>query len=140
MSTTGEHGNAHMWWTSMSVPWQITPLTLPPFRQAMHARTCTAFLLQNFGHMVQVPHVPDACWLSTHFYYCYCSYCYFCYYYYYGAGEHGNAELVNKYGFALADNPFDCVKLDKTSLVGIATKHMGREICQQRCTFLSDQR
>lgn len=56
------------------------------------------------------------------------------------AGEHGNAELVNKYGFALADNPFDCVKLDKTSLVGIATKHMGNDVCQQRCTFLSDQR
>ncbi|DBA97673.1 TPA: hypothetical protein ACH3X3_012565 [Trebouxia sp. C0006] len=54
-------------------------------------------------------------------------------------GEHGNAELVNKYGFALADNPFDCVKLDKTSLVGIATKHMGNDVCQQRCTFLSDQ-
>jgi len=57
-----------------------------------------------------------------------------------GAGEHGNAELVNKYGFALADNPFDAVKLDKTSLVGIATKHMGNDVCQQRCTFLSDQR
>ncbi|DBA84491.1 TPA: hypothetical protein ACH3X1_006110 [Trebouxia sp. C0004] len=55
------------------------------------------------------------------------------------AGEHGNAELVNKYGFALADNPFDTVKLDKTSLVGIATKQMGNDVCQQRCTFLSDQ-
>ncbi|KAL0040401.1 hypothetical protein WJX77_006166 [Trebouxia sp. C0004] len=54
-------------------------------------------------------------------------------------GEHGNAELVNKYGFALADNPFDTVKLDKTSLVGIATKQMGNDVCQQRCTFLSDQ-
>jgi len=94
---------------------------------------------------VQVPHVPDACWLSTHYYYYYYHYLYYCcyyyyYYYYYGAGEHGNAELVNKYGFALADNPFDCVKLDKTSLVGIATKHMGNDVCQQRCTFLSDQR
>lgn len=57
-----------------------------------------------------------------------------------GAGEHGNAELVNKYGFALADNPFDSVKLDKTSLIGIATKQMGNDVCQQRCAFLSDQR
>lgn len=54
-------------------------------------------------------------------------------------GEHGNAELVNKYGFALPDNPFDAVKLDKTNLVGIATKQMGNDVCQQRCTFLSDQ-
>ena len=57
-----------------------------------------------------------------------------------GAGEHGNAELVNKYGFALTDNPFDSVKLNKASLVEIATKQMGNDVCQQRCTFLRDQR
>ncbi|DBA79471.1 TPA: hypothetical protein ACH3X2_007743 [Trebouxia sp. C0005] len=54
-------------------------------------------------------------------------------------GEHGNAELVNKYGFALTDNPFDSVKLNKASLVEIATKQMGNDVCQQRCTFLRDQ-
>ncbi len=56
------------------------------------------------------------------------------------AGEHGNAELVNKYGFALPENPFDAVKLDKAGLIAIASKQMGTGICQQRCSFLEDQR
>ncbi len=83
VSTAGEHGNTHKWWTSMSVPQQKIPLALAIFRPAMHARTCTAYSLQNFGHMVQVPHVPDACWLSTHYYYYHYLYYYCCCYYYY---------------------------------------------------------
>ena len=56
------------------------------------------------------------------------------------AGEHGNAELVNKYGFALPDNPFDAVTLNKDSVVDIASGHMGEASCQQRCAFLDSER
>lgn len=57
------------------------------------------------------------------------------------AGEHGNAELVNKYGFALPDNPFDTVKLDKQCLVALANQHEGGgKACKKRCKFLNDHR
>lgn len=56
------------------------------------------------------------------------------------AGEHGNAELINKYGFALADNPFDSIKLDKDTLVAQAADAMGEEECNQRCAFLRHHR
>lgn len=52
------------------------------------------------------------------------------------AGEHGNAELINKYGFALTDNPFDSIKLDKGTLVAQAADAMGEEACKERCAFL----
>ena len=55
-------------------------------------------------------------------------------------GEHGNAELINKYGFAVPDNPFDAVQLDKDALMASATESLGEEGCQQRCSFLNAHR
>ena len=56
------------------------------------------------------------------------------------AGEHGNAELINKYGFALPDNPFDSIKLDKDTLLAQAADAMGEEACSQRTAFLHHHR
>lgn len=55
-------------------------------------------------------------------------------------GEHGNAELINKYGFAVPDNPFDSIKMDKDALVAEAADAMGEEACNQRCAFLHHHR
>ena len=38
-------------------------------------------------------------------------------------GELGNADLVNKYGFALRQNPFSVVQLDKATVVEAARQH-----------------
>ncbi|KXZ53733.1 hypothetical protein GPECTOR_6g650 [Gonium pectorale] len=51
-------------------------------------------------------------------------------------GEHGNAELVNKYGFALPCNPFDEVSLDKDELMAAAEAELGRKAAQRRAKFL----
>ncbi|BDA50036.1 probable N-lysine methyltransferase SETD6 at N-terminal half [Coccomyxa sp. Obi] len=52
-------------------------------------------------------------------------------------GELGNAELVVKYGFALRNNPFDVVLLDKAAVVEEARRMLGDRACRQRCRFLS---
>lgn len=55
-------------------------------------------------------------------------------------GELGNADLVTKYGFALLDNPFDAVLLDKEQLVSEARRCLGDRACRQRCRFLAQER
>ena len=55
-------------------------------------------------------------------------------------GEHGNAELVNKYGFALPDNPFNTVKLDKQELGTLAKQRLGSKAYKKRRKFLDDHR
>lgn len=55
-------------------------------------------------------------------------------------GEHGNAELVNKYGFALPDNPFDTVKLDKQKLSALAKQKLGSKAYKKRRQFLDAHR
>jgi SET domain-containing protein 6 len=40
-------------------------------------------------------------------------------------GEHSNAELLRKYGFALPANPFDSVTLPPDALVGRAAAALG---------------
>lgn len=55
-------------------------------------------------------------------------------------GEHGNAHLVMKYGFALRGNPFDAVALDKQQLVAAAREVVGGRQSRQRCRFLQDHR
>jgi SET domain-containing protein 6 len=55
-------------------------------------------------------------------------------------GELGNAELLMKYGFALLDNPFDAVALDKGRLVAEARRMLGDRACRQRCRFLARER
>lgn len=55
-------------------------------------------------------------------------------------GELGNAELVTKYGFALRENPFDAVLLDKSEVVVESRRIMGDRACRQRCRFLSRER
>lgn len=59
-------------------------------------------------------------------------------------GELGNAELVSKYGFALPDNPFDALELDKQDLVDAARLHMRKSLSERcfrrRMRFLEQQR
>ena len=55
-------------------------------------------------------------------------------------GEHGNAELVGKYGFAVSANPFNAVHLDRQDLVSIAASIMGERPVRRRCRFLSTHR
>ncbi|CAL8465452.1 g4988 [Coccomyxa elongata] len=54
-------------------------------------------------------------------------------------GELGNSELVVKYGFALRNNPFDVVVLDKAAVVEEARRMLGDRACRQRCRFLSQE-
>lgn len=51
-------------------------------------------------------------------------------------GEYGNSELVNKYGFALQDNPFDCLQLCKSDLADYAERHLGAKEWRRRSMFL----
>ncbi|KAG2499786.1 hypothetical protein HYH03_002083 [Edaphochlamys debaryana] len=53
-------------------------------------------------------------------------------------GEHGNAELVNKYGFALPYNPFDELLLSKASLRAAMEAVWGRKGAQRRAKFLEE--
>ena len=55
-------------------------------------------------------------------------------------GELGNAELVAKYGFALPDNPFDKLTLDKATLVELVCDLLSKSALAQRCDFLERQR
>lgn len=60
-------------------------------------------------------------------------------------GELGNADLVSKYGFALRNNPFDAIQLDKQQLVAAARKGAARHKVtkrsfQRRLQFLQDER
>eukprot|EP00887_Chlorella_sp_A99_P004898 scaffold4.g4898.t1 len=51
-------------------------------------------------------------------------------------GEHGNDELVAKYGFALRENPFTAVRVGKAALLAAAEAALGRRRCRARCRFL----
>lgn len=52
------------------------------------------------------------------------------------AGELGNAELVSKYGFALRQNPFTVVSLDKAALLAGAEAWLGQRAARRRARFL----
>lgn len=54
-------------------------------------------------------------------------------------GELGNAELVKKYGFALRQNPFTLVTLDKPRLLGAARRALGPARWRKRSALLRDQ-
>jgi len=51
-------------------------------------------------------------------------------------GEHGNAELVLKYGFALLQNPWTTVTVAPRDLEAAADAVLGSQVAQQRCKFL----
>ena len=55
-------------------------------------------------------------------------------------GEYGNSELVYKYGFALRDNPFDSVSLDKELLLEKVKSCIPADSFDARCTFLDQFR
>lgn len=54
-------------------------------------------------------------------------------------GELGNAELVKKYGFALRQNPFTTVCLDKAGLLEDAKRYLGAAAWRRRSKLLRDQ-
>ncbi|PRW44560.1 ribosomal lysine N-methyltransferase 3 [Chlorella sorokiniana] len=54
-------------------------------------------------------------------------------------GELGNAELVKKYGFALRQNPFTAVSLDKAGLLGDAKRQLGTAAWRRHNKMLRDQ-
>ncbi|KAL4428485.1 hypothetical protein ABPG75_002574 [Micractinium tetrahymenae] len=54
-------------------------------------------------------------------------------------GELGNAELVKKYGFALRQNPFTAVGLDKRRLLAAAAAALGPRRWKARSRLLRDQ-
>ncbi|CAD7703274.1 unnamed protein product [Ostreobium quekettii] len=53
-------------------------------------------------------------------------------------GEHSNAELLHKYGFALLSNPFNVITIAKQAVVDAMTDIMGEELCRERCELLQD--
>ena len=55
-------------------------------------------------------------------------------------GELGNAELVNKYGFALRNNPFSVVLLEKAAMLQAAESIVGQREMRQRSRFLRRER
>ena len=55
-------------------------------------------------------------------------------------GELGNVDLVSKYGFALGDNPFSVVVLDKAAVLQAAERLMGVRKLRLRCRFLRKER
>lgn len=55
-------------------------------------------------------------------------------------GELGNADLVSKYGFALSDNPFSAVILDKASLLQAAEGMLGVREMRLRSRGLRKER
>ena len=55
-------------------------------------------------------------------------------------GELGNVDLVSKYGFALSDNPFSVVVLDKASVLQAAERTMGVREMRLRSRFLRKER
>lgn len=46
---------------------------------------------------------------------------------------------MKKYGFALRQNPFTAVALDKRHLLAAAAKALGTARCKTRCKLLRDQ-
>lgn len=54
-------------------------------------------------------------------------------------GELGNAELVKKYGFALRQNPFTTVSLDKAGLLEDAKRQLGAAAWRRHSKLLRDQ-
>lgn len=54
-------------------------------------------------------------------------------------GEHGNAELVCKYGFALRENPFTAVTISKEEVLDAAKEEIGRKEFKNRCRFLEQE-
>ena len=55
-------------------------------------------------------------------------------------GELGNADLVSKYGFALRENPFSTVVLDKSAVLQAAAKIIGQREMRLRSRFLNRER
>jgi hypothetical protein len=55
-------------------------------------------------------------------------------------GELSNTELVLKYGFALRDNPFTSVELDKAVFVEAARSGLSAKAFAKRQQFLLDHR
>lgn len=55
-------------------------------------------------------------------------------------GELSNTELVLKYGFALRDNPFSMVELDKGVILRAAQQLHGAKAFAKRRRFLLDHR
>ncbi|GIL53585.1 hypothetical protein Vafri_9195, partial [Volvox africanus] len=51
-------------------------------------------------------------------------------------GEHGNSELVNKYGFALPYNPFNELLVDKGAVMAAVETVMGHREAKKRARFL----
>ncbi|KAK9815861.1 hypothetical protein WJX72_010928 [[Myrmecia] bisecta] len=54
-------------------------------------------------------------------------------------GELGNTELVNKYGFALRQNPFSVVELNKAALLVAAKQELGAKAWKARCKMLEEE-
>ena len=55
-------------------------------------------------------------------------------------GEHGNPQLVCKYGFALQRNPFNVICLSKDALLGAAAAHLTPTHLSKRRAFLEGSR
>ena len=55
-------------------------------------------------------------------------------------GELGNEDLVVRYGFSVLDNPFSFVRLDKATLLRLATEQLGERTCRRRTRFLLAER
>ena len=55
-------------------------------------------------------------------------------------GELGNADLLNKYGFALRQNPFSAVILSKASVLQAAEKLVGQRELRLRSRLLRKER
>lgn len=55
-------------------------------------------------------------------------------------GELENSELVCKYGFALPNNPFNAVHLDKKVVVEEAAALISSAEVKTRCLYLEEQR
>lgn len=55
-------------------------------------------------------------------------------------GELDNTELVCKYGFALPNNPFNCVHLSKAGLLKEAETLVGKKQLKRREDYLEEQR
>lgn len=55
-------------------------------------------------------------------------------------GELTNAELVSKYGFALPENPFTAVTLDKQCVMTMAANWVGKAKFERRRRYIEDFR
>ena len=55
-------------------------------------------------------------------------------------GEHGNAELLHRYGFSLISNPFNVIILNKQAVIDAASNITGDETSTERCKVLEENR